>query len=1397
MRLRDFTLADAKKLGYARLIDMIDVIKREIPNYPVMTKAAVEQAIRAFIAQRNDAIEQAANKRLLTNEMLFQMRRNPETVERDLDKAVNANAAFRPCYVQIRIEAITALIWCIYSGLDVDFVTKYFDQISKTIADYVRNGMLTVDELQDKLVKIVTDNGGRFGKYTEYVEDLIDISTGRILTHETAGDRYVMRETKYEAVYSDSPLYYEDPSKNGIAKKLKEYRALKKQAEKDKLVRKQQIVNQQWAFVGTEYEDPGPPIDAQPTNDTDVVNIGDYEPLQPPVQPLPPYNMQYAGENIYYPRFDTRNGTYPADADYKYGDILNIILPPSSRSGGLVLQDGSDKRDWSAGSDIMMHLSELHVVNTIVNTQQELSHYISRMNDAVIEALKICWFDINGTGTPADRAEIARYKTMLKQVDITQKYYITTDDQLRLSYVIRGRLTDFGTHIIDNATYDPPPAMLPTLGKPATCVITCIFEQCRKYLGLARGRILERFNDMDVTIDNIENIARACELHIVIYDLELSKWCDIDYSGNKRRTHTNRCVIAVRNNHAYCIKREYRDSLGDFKNKSLRGKTHLTPISHVDEDTHYGTFRLCMEPHAHLLFDECFCADCERGTNIHPRSRTIADVPSGVYFWNDNIGEEILSLLICNGVIPGIVANRNKIHALNFEITDTLPDKSVQKRNISLRSQKTRHQYLMFTPSRYNYTLNSISMYLFRTFIKQPMLMIGDTVITRIFKSRCKPMVDVEKCDVTGHCYIIDMVKAYRSCSSQIGLFTEYPTVTKMQPEDDIQWCGIYYCGDKWLFHDEIFYLRSIGEEIHPTLAIVFNELSDIMSDYGKAIVDDGLAVKDIAPADQKILFNALVGSFNPCIAERPITMVLKSDGDTDRFLMNPGHIIHSITDMPNGDKLVRYNYSENGVVSNLAYISAQIIARCSLRIRQASDKLKAQYGATIIGTMTDSLIFMSPTPVDFASVGIDIGKDLGQWTVREGTRITAVGPGQYTLYTDDQRSDVLRIRGYAREMQSAKLLQELFTRTPEKRGKDVVKPVDDTIREEQTHFLWIGEAGVGKSRFIATKYRSNDYLIMGPTGMSAASIAGRTIYGVFGLGHDGTMSVADSIIQLREKARTRIATAKYLVIDECYMVDLDTMVKVNEICKIVMSDYRDFGGKILILVGDDRQLPSVSEPFMNSEWYKRLKIEREEIEYVEDGSCRLTPNWRHFCNSLRTDRKPMELKRIIKDAQTMCAKTAFANSTSVYYANRDVDGRNSEMLRRMPGHPVAVGDGVFKQGCPVMLTRNGTGKGGSIREGVYNGNTGRFVSYVDGTLRLQIARKRDGKVVMDDLAVKGYTHIKLAFAITIHKIQGQTLDSINIYIRREHLRSADATRLLYVALTRVASADKCYIEII
>lgn len=342
-----------------------------------------------------------------------------------------------------------------------------------------------------------------------------------------------------------------------------------------------------------------------------------------------------------------------------------------------------------------------------------------------------------------------------------------------------------------------------------------------------------------------------------------------------------------------------------------------------------------------------------------------------------------------------------------------------------------------------------------------------------------------------------------------------------------------------------------------------------------------------------------------------------------------------------------------------------------------------------------------------------------------------------------------------------------------------------------QTHKLIIGEAGVGKSYHINHEYVGPNYLKLSPTGVSACSIKATTIHSYFGLGADASVDVPTAYMHITKEKRRKLQRIHTLIIDEVYTCSEKVMNKVDELLRLICNINRPFANKRLVMTGDYCQLESVDNCFVGSRLFKRLNVKRDDLPWHEHG--RLDKDYRDALLPIRSEcdvREFIELAIANGIGEHKFSDTEFEiNNThglTVAYRNKDVDAINAEKINVFEGDDIIVGDSTYKKGMPIMLTRNITGK---IKQGLYNGKVGALSNYINGVLSICHDCGTSHPIVEP-------TDFKPCFAMTIHKVQGLTLPNINIVLRMEDLELPSIRKLVYVALTRVSNASKCYLKI-
>ncbi len=370
------------------------------------------------------------------------------------------------------------------------------------------------------------------------------------------------------------------------------------------------------------------------------------------------------------------------------------------------------------------------------------------------------------------------------------------------------------------------------------------------------------------------------------------------------------------------------------------------------------------------------------------------------------------------------------------------------------------------------------------------------------------------------------------------------------------------------------------------------------------------------------------------------------------------------------------------------------------------------------------------------------------------------------------------------------------------------------------------GPAGTGKSlvvRQIIEDLRGMNLsvAVTASTGVAALNIRGSTIHSFLGTAIKGTrFEVERNPPALRGKRGSHLARrlegADVLVIDEISMLTGDYMDMTAWWLAHVRQVERAraptrFGGLQLVLVGDFLQLPPVQKDdnlanrlyAFQAECWPHLDIHpvvlrenfrqqdaafTEQLLELREG--RVTPAARDLfapCVGRNLD-DPVRLVPHNATAQRINLQQLDRMPGTLYSSKADFSGHQAwiESLRK---NCIAEEDLQLKPGAPIIFLKN------DKELGIVNGMSDKVIAVKTGEVT---ARRSDGVVISVTkhtwelcdanekvvASMKQYP-LKLAWALTIHKSQGMTLDKVRCEV--DHVFE---TGHAYVALSRVKTLD-------
>jgi hypothetical protein len=375
---------------------------------------------------------------------------------------------------------------------------------------------------------------------------------------------------------------------------------------------------------------------------------------------------------------------------------------------------------------------------------------------------------------------------------------------------------------------------------------------------------------------------------------------------------------------------------------------------------------------------------------------------------------------------------------------------------------------------------------------------------------------------------------------------------------------------------------------------------------------------------------------------------------------------------------------------------------------------------------------------------------------------------------------------------------------------------------------LLIGRAGTGKSHFIRSLVADNPTFpqaLLAPTGLAAMNIGGQTVHSFFGF-------PPRPLIGNQEKPHwffSRMARAiRRLIVDEVSMLRADVLDAMDQHLRVARKSSRPFGGVQMLLVGDFYQLPPVvrgdeGQLLEDAGYASPYAFSAHVLRDAPLAAVQLTEVHRQtnrdFIALLSAIRERRGVEEAVTILNTVCLERSLPKRPVLLCATNAVADRyNAQGLASLDGAaakytggfegetPKTMGDRfpapmelVLKRGARVIFTQNDP-------EGRWvNGSLGTVRSLDEETIIVALDSGDDVDVERatwpqarwtwnaseNRMEVKEefkYVQFPLApaWALTIHKAQGMTLDSVEIDLGR----GAFAPGQAYVALSRARSME-------
>ena len=385
------------------------------------------------------------------------------------------------------------------------------------------------------------------------------------------------------------------------------------------------------------------------------------------------------------------------------------------------------------------------------------------------------------------------------------------------------------------------------------------------------------------------------------------------------------------------------------------------------------------------------------------------------------------------------------------------------------------------------------------------------------------------------------------------------------------------------------------------------------------------------------------------------------------------------------------------------------------------------------------------------------------------------------------------------------------------------ISPILETIKSTNTPILVTGKAGTGKStlvKYIRDCGQFPNTVVIAPTGIAAINIAGQTIHSFFRI----PPRIFSPAVLKGQRANKLWTKVDLVIIDEISMVRADLMDAMDYILRNARNSDVPFGGAKMLFVGDFHQLPPVvpktEKEMMDKMGYKspfaydarvfsKIKLKKFELETVHRQS------EQKFLTILSGIRNSIDPSSAIDELNRHCHRAhredviplmlTGTNAAAARYNVKgldQIDGPARTFMGKTVGKFNIAKDKLpaperidLKVGARVMALKNDVEKrwvNGSLGTVTAMGGESVTVKFdhTDIVGEVKLANWENIKYEWDEgkqrpvsTVVGSYSQVplNLAWAVTIHKAQGLTLDDVRVDLAGGAFAAGQA----YVALSR------------
>ena len=369
------------------------------------------------------------------------------------------------------------------------------------------------------------------------------------------------------------------------------------------------------------------------------------------------------------------------------------------------------------------------------------------------------------------------------------------------------------------------------------------------------------------------------------------------------------------------------------------------------------------------------------------------------------------------------------------------------------------------------------------------------------------------------------------------------------------------------------------------------------------------------------------------------------------------------------------------------------------------------------------------------------------------------------------------------------------------------------------------GSAGTGKT-YVLNKYinylkaRRIPVSITASTGIAATHLEGTTIHAWSGIGIRDALSPRQlRDLKSKKYLKKHMEKTQVLIIDEISMLHSRQLDLVNQVIRSFRENEEPFGGIQLVLCGDFFQLPPIGDmsessrdkfSFMSTAWLEAKLT----ICYLTEQFRQSDNEFSDILNEIRSGHvssTSIEKLNQRKESFAGIDPDSEEGTTRLYTHNIDVDRVNQDRLGNLTGRVksfdaalkgnLKLGETIsksimappvleLKKDAEVMFVKN------NYEKGYLNGSMGKVLKFdKEGVPIVRLTTGIDLKAEPEEWRVEdetgkllvSYTQVplRLAWAITVHKSQGMTLDSAIVDLGKTFERGQG-----YVALSRVRDLE-------